>query len=149
MRDTQGQKCRADEDSAQASSAQATGSRGRPGALSFAQRLPAPFARLGWKLTLSYTLVTAAALAAVEILALGILVAVVNSPRFLPGLPAKALIESSSEVHPFLKGEVPDIRGLESLLLRASRNGSAAGSGAVLTISLAGTSFKNPAIFWS
>ncbi|MBE3578242.1 MAG: hypothetical protein IMX00_11225, partial [Limnochordales bacterium] len=109
--------------------------------------LAAPLARLSWKLTLSYTLVTAAALATVEILALGILVAVVNSPRYLPGLAAKALIESSSEVYPFLKGEVPGIPGLESWLLRAGLNGSAAGSGAVLTISFAGGQLQEPGDF--
>lgn len=123
-------------------------SQGRPGGLrAVVYRLSAPFARLSWKLTLSYTLVTAAALAAVEVLALGILVAVVNSPRYLPGLATKALIESSSEVYPFLKGEVPDIPGLESWLLRAGLNGSAAGSGAVLTISFAGGQLQEPGDF--
>jgi NarL family two-component system sensor histidine kinase LiaS len=100
-------------------------------------RLSAPFARLGWKLTLSYTPVTAAALAAVEILALGILVAVVNSPKFLPGLAAKAVIESAPQVYPFLRGKVPDINGLESWLLRASQSGFATECGAGLTVSFA------------
>lgn len=117
-------------------SAQATRSQGRPGGLrSLIHRLSAPFARLSWKLTLSYTLVTAAALAAVEILALGILVAVVNSPKFLPGLATKAVIESAPQVYPFLKGEVPDINGLESWLLQASQSGFAAENGAGLTVS--------------
>lgn len=74
-------------------SAQATGRRGRPGGLrALVHQLSAPFARLSWKLTLSYTPVTAAALAAGEILTLGILVGVANSPKFLPGLAAKAVI---------------------------------------------------------
>lgn len=65
---------------------------------------------------MSYTPVTAAALAAVEILALGILVTVVNSPKFLPGLAAKAVIESAAQVYTFLRGKVPDINDLESRL---------------------------------
>lgn len=82
-------------------SARATGSRRRLGGLrALVHRLSAAFARLIWKLTLSYTLVTAAALAAVEILALGILVAVVNNSRFLPGSVAKAVIESAAQVYP-------------------------------------------------
>lgn len=117
-------------------SAQATGSQGHPrGLRALAHRLSAPFARLSWKLTLSYTLVTTAALAVMEILALGILVAVVNSPKFLPGLAAKAVIESAPQVYPFLKGKVPDINGLESWLLRASQSGFAAEDGAGLTVS--------------
>lgn len=111
-------------------------SQGCPGGLrAVVHRLSAPFARLSWKLTLSYTLVTAAALAAVEILALGILVAVVNSPRFLPGLAAKAVAESAPQVYPFLRGKVPDTNGLESWLLRASQSGFAAENGIGVTVS--------------
>ncbi|MBE3584325.1 MAG: HAMP domain-containing protein [Limnochordaceae bacterium] len=84
---------------------------------------------------MSYTLVTTAALAGVEILALGVLGAVVNSPKFLLGLAAKAVIESAPQVYPFLKGDVSDIPGLESWLLRARQSGFASENGAGLTVS--------------
>lgn len=142
MRDTQHHRPQCEEDNAHTTGVRASWSRGRPAGLSLMQRLSAPFARLSWKLTLSYTLVTAAALAAVEVLAMGILVAVVSSPRFLPGLAARALIESSSEVYPFLEDQVPDIHGLESWLVRTSRSGSGAASGTGLTISFVSGEFQ-------
>lgn len=142
MRDTQHHRPQCEEDNAHTTGVRASWSRGRAAGLSLMQRLSAPFARLSWKLTLSYTLVTAAALAAVEVLAMGILVAIVSSPRFLPGLAARALIESSSEVYLFLEDQVPDIHGLESWLIRTSRSGSAAGSGTGLTISFVSGEFQ-------
>lgn len=92
-------------------------------------------ARLSWKLTLSYTLVTAAALAVVELVALGIFLTAVSNPQFLPGLAARAVWASAPQVYPFLRGEEPDIDGLQSWLSRVGHSGFTVEDRAGLTVS--------------
>jgi NarL family two-component system sensor histidine kinase LiaS len=84
-----------------------------------------PFHTLGWKLTLSYTLVTVVALLVVEIAVVSVGVMVVFNSNFLPRLAAQALTGISPQLVPYLDGPSPDINGLSSWLANISVNGYA------------------------
>src|SRR5512145_1672855 len=90
---------------------------------SFRQRVLAPFRTLGWKLTLSYTLVTVAALFVVE---LGLMIgglSILENPGFFPRLAAEILVDNASQALPFLDETPPDINGLQSWLFNVAVNG--------------------------
>jgi signal transduction histidine kinase len=90
------------------------------------QRLLTPFRTLGWKLTLSYTLVTVAALLVVEIILLLVVLGIIQNPGFwLLRLAADAMLTSAPEAARFLEQTPPDRNGLESWLMNASVNGFA------------------------
>jgi len=81
------------------------------------------FQGLSWKLTLSYTLVTVAALLVVEVLGLGgVLLFVLNS-NFMPRLASQVLVASTDQIAPFLDESPPDLNGLNSWLTQAATNG--------------------------
>jgi NarL family two-component system sensor histidine kinase LiaS len=82
-----------------------------------------PFRTLGWKLTLSYTLVTVVALLVVEIAIIGIAVVLLLNSNFLPRLAAQALVGTASQLAPYLDDQTPDLNGLNSWLVNISVNG--------------------------
>jgi len=82
-----------------------------------------PFRTLGWKLTLSYTLVTVVALLVVEIAALGVVVILLFDSNFLPRLAAQAVVGTAPQLAPYLDDQTPDVNGLNSWLVNISVNG--------------------------
>jgi len=87
--------------------------------------LPHPFRRLRWRLTLSYTLVTVAALVVVELALLGLLLILINSEllseEFVKTIRDGYVPQASS----FLESEPPDTKGLD-IWLQAQVNDSVA-----------------------
>ena len=69
------------------------------------QRISTPFSTLGWKLTLSYTLVTVAALLVVELILLLVGVGLIQEPDFFPRLAAEAMVPNARQAIPFLDEE--------------------------------------------
>jgi two-component system, NarL family, sensor histidine kinase LiaS len=82
-----------------------------------------PFRTLGWKLTLSYTLVTVVALLVVEIAVLGVVVIVLFNSNILPSLAAQAVFGTASQVAPYLEEQPPDMVGLHNWLDKISVSG--------------------------
>lgn len=72
-----------------------------------------PFRRLRWKLTFSYTLVTVAAVLALEVVALCALVLLFSSPAIQIDLVQEAAATMAEEVQPFLGATPPDRAGLQ------------------------------------
>jgi NarL family two-component system sensor histidine kinase LiaS len=75
-----------------------------------------PFRTLGWKLTLSYTLVTVVALLVVEIAVLAAVVIILFNSNILPRLAAQALVGTAPQLVPYLDDQTPDVNGLNSWL---------------------------------
>lgn len=94
------------------------------------QRLLAPFRTLGWRLTLSYTLVTVAALLVVETLALLALMALLQSSSLLTRLGADIILPNAAHAAPFLQSSPPDIEGLDRWLTNVAVGGFIVPSGA-------------------
>ena len=87
--------------------------------------LPHPFRRLRWRLTLSYTLVTVAALVVVELALLGLLLILLNT-EFLGEEFVKTIRDGYvPQASNFLESEPPDIDGLD-IWLQAQVNDSVA-----------------------
>jgi NarL family two-component system sensor histidine kinase LiaS len=82
-----------------------------------------PFRTLGWKLTLSYTLVTVVALLVVEIAVLGVGVIILLNSNILPRLAVQALVGTAPQLAPYLDDRVPDVNGLNSWLSAVPMNG--------------------------
>lgn len=77
-------------------------------------RLFAPFQRLQWRLTLSYTLVTTGALLVVELLLFGLIFALLGSD-LLAGIMAQAMQnELVPAARPYLAQTPPDVAGLQA-----------------------------------
>ncbi len=72
-----------------------------------------PLRRLRWKLTFSYTLVTVAAVLALEVVALCALVLLLSSPAIQIDLVQEAAATMAEEVQPFLSATPPDRAGLQ------------------------------------
>jgi NarL family two-component system sensor histidine kinase LiaS len=87
------------------------------------QSIRKPFRTLGWKLTLSYTLVTVVALLVVEIAILGVALIIILNSGFLPRLAAQAVVGTAPQLVPFLDEQPPDVNGLNSWLIDVSVNG--------------------------
>jgi NarL family two-component system sensor histidine kinase LiaS len=86
------------------------------------QRLRFLLSRLRWKLALTYTLVTVAALLVVELGLFGL--SQFMEPVLLPPAPSRYAIKYiAPQLRPFLEGEGPDIEGLNEWLLRSSIQG--------------------------
>ena len=82
----------------------------------FMKRLFAPFKGLGWKLTLSYTLVTVGALLVVELAGLLLLQGLISSNIF-PRIMARAFRDTFvPDMVQFLQGPSPDVDGLKKYL---------------------------------
>jgi NarL family two-component system sensor histidine kinase LiaS len=81
------------------------------------------FRGLGWKLTLSYTLVTVAALLVVEITILVAGLIFVQHSDVLPRVGSRVIAASAVQLAPYLDETPPDINGIESWLLDAAANG--------------------------
>ncbi|MFZ6030679.1 MAG: histidine kinase [Chloroflexota bacterium] len=100
---------------------------------SLRQRVLAPFRTLGWKLTLSYTLVTVAALLVVELALMITGMSIVQNPNFFPRLATEVLVANASQAAPYLDETPPDVNGLQSWLFNVAVNGlnadSSGGSG--------------------
>ena len=90
------------------------------------QRLLSAFKGLRWKLTLTYTLVTVAALLVVEIVGLFLVLQFVTNSAFMPRLAARVIVNSASGLIPFLDKETPDLNGLNSWLISGAMNGLSA-----------------------
>jgi NarL family two-component system sensor histidine kinase LiaS len=82
-----------------------------------------PFRTLGWKLTLSYTLVTVVALLVVEIAVLGLAVILIFNSNLLPRLAAQAVVGTAPQLAPYLDDQTPNVNGLNSWLAVISVNG--------------------------
>jgi len=82
-----------------------------------------PFRTLGWKLTLSYTLVTVIALLVVEMALLGVVVILLFDSNFLPRLAAQAVVGTAPQLAAYLDDQTPDVNGLNSWLANISVNG--------------------------
>ena len=82
-----------------------------------------PFRTLGWKLTLSYTLVTVVTLLVVEIVVLGVTVIILLNSGMLPRLVAQAVVGTAPQLAPYLDDQTPDVNGLNSWLVDISVNG--------------------------
>jgi NarL family two-component system sensor histidine kinase LiaS len=80
------------------------------------QGIHKPFRTLGWKLALSYTLVTVVALLVVEIVVLAAAVIILLTSNFLPRLVAQALVGTAPQLVPYLDKQTPDVNGLNSWL---------------------------------
>ncbi len=79
-------------------------------------RLPrtlAPFRRLRWKLTFSYTLATVAAVLALEMVALCALLMLFSTPAVQMDLVQEAAATLAEEVQPHLSATPPDTAGLQ------------------------------------
>ncbi len=84
---------------------------------SFFSRVTAPFRRLAWKLTLSYTLVTVATLLVVELVMLGSIWFFVLASSTVPRQIIELLQQHAApEVLPLLNRESPDYEELQSWL---------------------------------
>ena len=81
------------------------------------------FRTLGWKLTLSYTLVTVVTLFVVEITVLGVAVIILLNSDMLPRLVAQAVVGTAPQLAPYLDDQTPDVNGLNSWLVDTSVNG--------------------------
>jgi NarL family two-component system sensor histidine kinase LiaS len=82
-----------------------------------------PFRTLGWKLTLSYTLVTVVTLLVVEIAVLGVTVIILLNSGMLPRLVAQAVVGTAPQLVSYLDDQTPDVNGLNSWLVDISVNG--------------------------
>jgi len=88
------------------------------------RRLLSPFRRLGWKLTLSYTLVTVGALLIVELAGLLALQAFINS-NAMPPLVASAFQQSLvPQILPYLEKDPPDLDAVLNTLNQTARGPS-------------------------
>jgi len=87
--------------------------------------LPHPFRRLRWRLTLSYTLVTVAALVVVELALLGLLLILINSELLSEEFVKTIRDGYVPQASAFLESEPPDIDGLD-IWLQAQINDSVA-----------------------
>jgi NarL family two-component system sensor histidine kinase LiaS len=86
------------------------------------RRLKTLFSRLHWKLTLTYTLVTVAALLVVELGLLGL--SQFMEPVLLPPAPARYAIEYvAPQARPFLETQPVDTEGLNNWLLKTAIQG--------------------------
>ncbi|MCC7352891.1 MAG: HAMP domain-containing protein [Anaerolineae bacterium] len=74
------------------------------------------FGRLRWKLTLSYTLVTVAALLAAEVLALAVTVGFVGSDLLLRTITQVMMDQIAPPLSPYLAQTPPDVEGLHRQL---------------------------------
>lgn len=81
-----------------------------------------PFRKLAWKLTLTYTLVTVAALMVVEAIVMaGVLY---FATAMVPNLTAELLVNGMAPLaRPFLERNPPDVDGLNAWLWQSSANG--------------------------
>ncbi len=86
--------------------------------------LLAPFRRLRWKLTWSYTLVTVAALLVVEVAGIGLLQIFVLNTQILQRLATRLLVNSTTALRPYLAAETPDLEGLQGWLQQLTVNGT-------------------------
>ncbi|MBN1430744.1 MAG: HAMP domain-containing protein [Anaerolineae bacterium] len=86
----------------------------------------APFRRLRWKLTLSYTAVTVGALLAVELLAIVAVLVFIVPVIYNSDLVPQALVQGmkifAAEVCPYLEEEPPDVEGLAGWLDTMSKS---------------------------
>ena len=83
----------------------------------FFSKLTAPFRRLAWRLTLSYTLVTVATLLVVELVMLGSIWYFVLASSTVPRQIVEMLqTYAAPEVLPLLSSESPDGKALQSWL---------------------------------
>ncbi len=92
-------------------------------------RILAPFRRLRWKLTLSYTLATAGSVLALEVLALLALIVLFSSPRVQMQLVQEAAVGLAADAQPFLSVDLPDQAGLHAWLRQTVPPQMAPGSG--------------------
>jgi len=97
-------------------------------------RILTPFRRLRWKLTLSYTLVTVAAVLALEVVALCALVVLFSSAPLQMQLVQEAAAGLAEEVRPYLSATPPDRAGLESWLRATMLPGTGASSVADINV---------------
>jgi NarL family two-component system sensor histidine kinase LiaS len=88
------------------------------------RRFLTSFRRLQWKLTLSYTLVTVAALLVVEIVGLGLLQIFVLNTNTLQRYATQALVNSTTTLQPYFETDPPDIRGMNAWLQQLAVNGT-------------------------
>jgi two-component system, NarL family, sensor histidine kinase LiaS len=79
-------------------------------------RILAPFRRLRWKLTFSYTLATVAAVLALEMVALCALFMLFSRPAVQMDLVHEAAATLAEEVQPYLSATPPDRAGVQFLL---------------------------------
>lgn len=86
--------------------------------------------RLQWKLTLSYTLVTVAALLILELILIGVFLVFLNSGA-LPLMAAQSFRDDlAPRMEPYFSGETTDVEGLrEEVLLFAGESGIRGGDG--------------------
>jgi len=89
------------------------------------RRWQAPFRKLRWKLTLSYTLVTVAALLVIELTGLALLQALLFNSRVAHGLAAQAVVGGADALRPYLDQDPPDGPGLNTHLQQILVNGIA------------------------
>lgn len=79
---------------------------------SIVSRLLTPFGSLGWKLTLSYTLVTAGALLVLELLLIAGIIIMIQSPSFVAGQMTQSLSLEATQLAIFLEQPI-NLPGLE------------------------------------
>jgi NarL family two-component system sensor histidine kinase LiaS len=87
------------------------------------RRILSPFRTLSWKLTLSYTLVTVAALLVAEFVLLGIVLVFILKSDIIPSLAAQTMVGTAPQLVPYLDEATPDLNGLNSWLLDTAVNG--------------------------
>ena len=75
-----------------------------------------PFRRLSWKLTLSYTLVTAGAVLVLGLIGLGALGVYISRPSSLESLMADIAADLALEMTPYLVASPPNTTALEAQL---------------------------------
>jgi NarL family two-component system sensor histidine kinase LiaS len=78
--------------------------------------LPSPFRRLQWRLTLSYTLVTVAALVVVELALFALLLILLNADFFTQEIVATVQNSFVPQASTYLEATPPDLEGLNSWL---------------------------------
>lgn len=86
-------------------------------------RLPRSFQRLQWKLTLSYALVTIAAIALVGVIGLPMFNALPSRDEMYKSLLTQALGNSAVDVTPYLRGTLSDREQLSDWLGSVLRRG--------------------------
>lgn len=99
-------------------------------------RFLSPFRRLGWKLTLSYTLVTVAALLVLEVIFITLTWVIVFTSSFIPLRATQMMLEyAAPQVRPFLEAPQPDLTGLERWMENVYAQGLETEPGVRITLS--------------
>ena len=94
------------------------------------------FRRLRWKLTFSYTLVTVAALVAMEVILISLLWVIISVSSLIPLQATRLIVEyAAPQVRPFLETPQPDLVGLEQWLEKVYAQGVEIGPGRRLVLS--------------